>query len=219
MDFSCFLSGMIRICTEPVLLFFWWKKKRARLFPALAALIVCFPVFMIANGIRNGFAHDEFYAAYLKQGLLYGIFEEGAKFLMLRFALESYDSRRDAVTYGLGHGYLESFFAGLSCFGLIGSGNAAPDILLVNLWSAIEGAASVTALTMIIFYGIRTGRSKITLPAAMLIHAFCNAFMGIFRFSTPIVIGVMTPVCAAVCYAAYRCWKALEDPYGDEYEY
>jgi hypothetical protein len=43
--------------------------------------------------------------------------------------------------------------------------------------------------------------------------------MGIFRFSTPIVIGVMTPVCAAVCYAAYRCWKALEDPYGDEYEY
>ena len=67
MDFSCFLSGMLRICTEPVLLFFWWKKKRARLFPALAALIVCFPVFMIANGIRNGFAHDEFYAAYLKR--------------------------------------------------------------------------------------------------------------------------------------------------------
>ena len=217
MDFSCFLSGMIRICIEPVLLFFWWKKKRARLFPALAALIVCFPVFIVANCIRNGFAHDEFYAAYLKQGLLYGIFEEGAKFLMLRFALESYDSRKDAVTYGLGHGYLESFFAGLSCFGLIGADNVAPDILLVNVWSAIDGVLSVVALTVIIAYGIRMGKSKITLPAAMLIHAFSNAFMGIFRFSTPIVIGVMTPVSAAICYAAYRCWTAMEDPFEDEY--
>ena len=65
MDFSCFLSGIIRICIEPVLLFFWWKKKRARLFPALAALIVCFPVFMIANGIRNGFGFWQFFARFL----------------------------------------------------------------------------------------------------------------------------------------------------------
>lgn len=53
------------------------------------------------------------------------------------------------------------------------------------------------------------GCSKYTLPIVILLHAFSNAFTGLFQFSTPIEI--------AVCYAAYRCWKTLEDPYEDEF--
>ena len=200
---------MIRICIEPVLLFFLWKKKRARLFPALAALIVCFPVFIVANCIRNGFAHDEFYAAYLKQGLLYGIFEEGSKYLALRFLLSSYDDRRDAVTYGIGHGAFESFSGGIACINLISTGRAAPGILPVNLFTAVEGAAFAIALTVLIFYGIQTGRSKIMLPVAIFLHFISNATTTLYSFSTPIVVIKSTVITAGICYAAYRCFLKL----------
>ena len=215
-DMSCVLAGLVRILTPPLLVFLWHKKTGARIYPALIAFVVCFPAFIIGAMIRSGFQIESFVGRFLANGLLYGILEEGTKFLTMRFLLEDYDSREDAVTYGLAHGYQENFTAGLSCFGLIGTGNAASDIFGVNLWTAVCGALFAVSLTVLIFYGIRTDKSMLMLPAAILLHAFGNAFLGIFRFDTAIVIfgdGLLT---AGVCYAAYRCWKNLRNPYDFE---
>lgn len=215
-DFSCVLAGLVRILTPPLLVFLWHKKTGARIYPALIAFVVCFPAFIIGAMIRSGFQIESFVGRFLANGLLYGILEEGTKFLTMKFLLEEYDSREDAVTYGLAHGYQENFTAGLSCFGLIGTGNAASDIFGVNLWTAVCGALFAVSLTVLIFYGIRTDKSMLMLPIAILAHAFSNAFLGIFRFDTAIVIfgdGLLT---VGVCYAAYRCWKNLWNPYDFE---
>lgn len=214
-DFSCVLAGLTRILMPPVLILLWRRRTGARLFPALISVIVCFPAFIIGNAIRSGLHSESVIGYALENGLLFGILEEGTKFLALRFLLEDYDSRKDAVTYGLAHGYQENFCAGLSCFGLIGTEKAASDIFGVNLWTSLSGPVSAAALTFLIFYGIQTGKSKLMLPAAILVHACSNAFFRIFYFDTPLVIFVDALVTAGVCYAAYRCRKNLQSPYDD----
>ena len=117
-DINCLLAGLARLLVPVLLLIFWHKRTGARIFPAIAAFLVCLPVFTIAGLIRTGFTQNDLLSFCLKQGLLYGIFEEGSKYLVLRFLLSSYDDRRDAVTYGIGHGAFESFSGGIACIGI-----------------------------------------------------------------------------------------------------
>lgn len=212
-NLNCLLAGLSRLLFPVLLLIFWRKKTGALILPAFAALLVCFPAFIIAGAIRSGFSHDNYLCFYIQQGLLYGIFEEGTKFLVLNYLLTSYDNRRDAVTYGIGHSYFEEFGGGMACLNLIGTGRAAPDIFIVNLFGSIEGAAFVIALTVIIFYGIQTNRSRTMLPFAMLLHAVSNMTTGIFMFSTPIVIIKSTFLTGIICFIAYRCWLAMRIEY------
>ena len=107
-DLSCLLAGLTNLLGPLLLLIFWHKRTGARILPAPAALAVCLPVFIVAGAIRAGFDRSDYLSFYLQQALLYGIFEEGSKFVVLRWLLSSYDHRRDAVTYAIGHGSFES---------------------------------------------------------------------------------------------------------------
>ncbi|MBO4493359.1 MAG: YhfC family intramembrane metalloprotease [Ruminococcus sp.] len=208
-DINCLLAGLVRLLVPVLLLIFWRKRTGARIFPALAAFLVCLPVFTIAGLMRTGLAQNDLLSFCLKQGILYGIFEEGSKYLALRFLLSSYDDRRDAVSYGIGHGTFESFSGGIACINLIGTGRAAPYILPVNLFTAIEGVTFAIALTVLIFYGIQTGRTKIMLPVAIFLHFISNATTTLYSFSTPIVVIKSTVLTAGICYAAYHCFVKL----------
>lgn len=210
-DFACFLAGMVRLLAPGVLVLLWHKKTGARLYPALLAFAVCLPAFIVGSAIRSGFSHDDAIAYYIKQGILFGIVEEGTKYLVLRFLLAAYDDRKDAVSYGIGHSAYELFASGITCIGLIGTGKAASGIFGIALLSVIEHPLWTAALTVLIFYGIRTEKTKIMLPAAMLLHAVCNASQGIFIESAARAINLV--LLAGMCFAAYRCWKAMEDPY------
>ncbi|SEH57360.1 Putative membrane peptidase family [Ruminococcus flavefaciens] len=207
-DINCLLAGLTRLLGPLLLLIFWHKKTGARILPAPVALVVCFPVFIVAGAIRSGFDHSDWIAFHIQQGLLYGIFEEGAKFLVLRYLLTSYDDRKDAVTYGIGHSAFEEFGAGMACFNLIGTGRAAADIFPVNLFSFIEGSAFCIAVTILIFYGIQMNKSKLMLPLAMLLHFISNFIGG--ALGQPYSAILDTLITAGICYAAYRCYKALE---------
>lgn len=213
-DISCFLAGIVRLFGPPALLILWHKKSGARLYPAFIALPVCFPVFIIGAVIRSGFSQENLLSYFILQALLYGFLEEGAKFLVLRFFLTDYDSPKDAASYGIGHSAYEEFGAGISCFGLIGTGSAASDILPMGIWSLIEGTAFAVGVTVLILYGIRTDRSKIMLPAAMLLHALSNFTGALAPYSVPAAL-LRILLTAGICYAAYRCRKALQDPFSD----
>ena len=206
-DLNCIAAGLIRLLSPVLLLIFWHKRTRARVLPAAIALAACFPVFIFGNFIRSGFARDSLWF-YVEQGLLFGVLEEGAKFLVLRYLLTSYDNRRDAVTYGIGHSAFEEFGAGMACLNLIGTGRAASDIFLVNLVSFIEGSAFCIAVTILIFYGIQMNKSKLMLPLAMLLHFISNFIGG--ALGQPYSAILDTLITAGICYAAYRCYKALE---------
>ena len=205
---------MVGLFGPPALLIFWHKKSGARLYPAMIALPVCFPVFLIGAVIRSGLSQENLFRFLILQALLYGILEESAKFLMLRFFLTDYDSPKDAASYGIGHSAYEEFGAGIRCLGLIGTGNAAPDILPMGIWSLAEGTAFTVGLTVLILFGIRTDRSKIMLPAAILLHALGNISGAIASYSALAAI-LRILLTAGICFAAYRCRKALQEPFYD----
>ena len=211
-DISCFLAAIIGLFGPLALLVLWHKKTGARFYPAMIALPVCFPVFVTGAVIRSGFSQENLLRYFILQALLYGILEEGAKFLMLRFFLTEYDSPKDAASYGIGHTAYESFGAGIRCFGLIGTGNAAADILPMGIWSLIEGTASTVGVTVLILYGIRTDKSKIMLPAAILLHTAGNFTGALASFSGAAAV-LRILLTAGTCFAAYRCRKAMEDPF------
>ena len=214
LDISCLLAGLVRLLGPVAFLIIWHKKTGARFFPAPVAFAVCIPVFIVGGAIRTGFSHSDFYTYYILQGLLYGILEEGAKFLMLKYFLTAYSECKDAVTYNIGHSAFEASGGGIACLALIGSGRAASDILFVNTFTTVEEAFSCVAIGAIIYYGIYTGKSIVTMPAVIFLHAFSSFAGGILMFNTPVLAVVLTLLTAGKCYAGYRCWKAVKSDYG-----
>lgn len=213
-DLCCLLAGLINLGSPAVLVLLWNKKTGARLFPALAAFLICFPVFIMGNAIRSGFDRSSYVAFYIQQALLYGVLEESTKYLMMRYWLTSYDNRKDSVNYSIGHGAYEQLGIGLSCFGMIGTG-ASPAILFFQIWSVALDTISGAAVAVIIFYGIRREKSIVTLPAAILSHALCNVSAGIFIAPVSLIPRFLVDLC--MCYAGYRCWIALKSPFEEDY--
>ena len=213
-DLSCLLAGLLNLLCPLFLLILWHKRTGARLYPALIAFVVCFPVFFIGNVIRLGFDRSDAIAFYIQQGLLYGVFEECTKYIMMRYALSDYDNRRDAVTYAVGHASYESLGMGFTCLGLIGTGSAIPEIFFFQLWSVTESMLSAAAVGILIFYAVQRNRAIVIMPAVILLHAVCNASVGIFV--EPVAIAVNTLAAAGECLAAYRCWNLLTPFYEDE---
>lgn len=207
-DLSCFLSGLVWLVGTPLLLYLWRKKTGAKIYPAFIAFAVCIPVFMLAAAIRLGFEGEISIEYYIKRGLLYGVLEEGAKFAALKLMYDDLNSRRDAVSYSVGHGAFEGLTAGLSCFGLIGTDRADDSIFAVNIWAAAEGAAFCAALTVLIWYGIATDKWRTILPAVMLMHALSNMAGHILQY-TILEIPVQTLITIGECAAGYICWKKL----------
>ena len=114
-----------------------------------------------------------------------------------------------AVTYGIGHSAYETFASGVTCLGLIGTGQANPNILWIQIFSFIEGTAYCAAATVLIFYGIRTDRAKRILPIVILMHMMISAGTGLL--ADPAVVVLRTLLTAGMCFAAYRCWKEMAD--------
>ena len=213
-DISCLLAGLLNLCGPPFLVIFWHKRTGARFYPALIAFAVCLPVFFIGNALRSGFDRSSPIAFYIQQGLIFGILEETAKYLVLRYGLKDYDNRRDAVTYAIGHSSYENLGIGLTCLGLIGTGTAIPEIFFFQLWSFVVDTASAAAVGILIFYGIYRERAIVIMPTVILLHAIGNASVGIFIEPVAILISML--IAAGECFAAYRCWQVLRSPFEDE---
>lgn len=108
-----------------------WKKKDMSIRPAVVGAITFFVFSQILEGIpktlffvidsgvsRYIWAHA--WAYVLIGCLLAGIFEEVGRYVAFRFFLKKQRDRRDAITYGIGHGGIESIlFLTLGAFSSI----------------------------------------------------------------------------------------------------
>lgn len=206
-SYDCIAAGLIRLLFPAVLLIILKRWKNVPVFPAFISFGVCYPVFFLANIIRSGFDTSDLALFYIKQGVLYGIFEEGIKLAVLYYLSEHYDRKGFAVSCGIGHCAFEDVGAAFSCFALVGSDSIHPLIFWFNLWAAVEGIAFCTALSVLLYCGIRKERMWRMLVTAVLLHAVSNAVGGVFSFSDTIVIVLRTVITAAVCYAAYLCGR------------
>lgn len=119
----------------PVLVLLLWKAKfcrGAKLYPAVVGAIT----FVVFSQVLEGVPKNIFFGgstgvsqyvlthawAYTLIGcLLAGVFEEVGRYLAFRYLLKRYTNRWDAVTYGIGHGGIESILV----LGLTGINNIA----------------------------------------------------------------------------------------------
>ena len=119
----------------PILVLLLWKAKfcrGARLYPAVVGAIT----FVVFAQVLEGVPKNIFFGgstgvsqyvlthawAYTLIGcLLAGVFEEVGRYLAFRYLLKRYTNRWDAVTYGIGHGGVESILV----LGLTGINNLA----------------------------------------------------------------------------------------------
>ena len=106
----------------PVLVLLVWKFKfcrGAKLFPAVAGAVTFVVFAQVLEGVPKAiffggstgvsqYVLTHAWAYTLIGCLLAGVFEEVGRYLAFRFLLKRYTNRWDAVTYGIGHGGIES---------------------------------------------------------------------------------------------------------------
>ena len=106
----------------PVLVLLVWKFKFCRgtkLFPAVVGAVTFVVFAQVLEGVPKAiffgggtgvsqYVLTHAWAYTLIGCLLAGVFEEVGRYLAFRFLLKRYTNRRDAVTYGIGHGGIEA---------------------------------------------------------------------------------------------------------------
>ena len=109
------LAGVIQLLLPVTLWILWRRKTRASWLPLLAGLLG-FIVIGTVRAVFRAIFLTEMQSSpllyYLAQALLAGIFEEGGKYLVMRFAIPNCDRQHDAVSYGIGHSAVEHYAAG-----------------------------------------------------------------------------------------------------------
>ena len=112
------LEGTLAVFMPIAVLIIWKIKTKAKLVPFWIGCLI-FPVFalVIESVCVAGIAFADKKLLNLRSNnlLLYtfsaamaGIFEETGRFVAFKFLLRKYKDRRDSVTYGIGHGGIES---------------------------------------------------------------------------------------------------------------
>lgn len=118
----------------PIIVLIVWKKNqgRIRLKPAVAGAVVFIIFTQMLETVPKLFLFGDTKIseyvwshpwAYVTAGcLLAGIFEEIGRYVAFRFFLKDYHDRKDAITYGIGHGGIESVLVlgitGISSIGM-----------------------------------------------------------------------------------------------------
>lgn len=105
------LSGLIALLMPFVFWFVWRKKAHASWIPLIIGVIGYLFIGTIRGIARAMFLsgmQDTPWTYYILQAVFAGVFEEGGRYLIFRHAIPHRDLYRDAVSYGIGHGGLES---------------------------------------------------------------------------------------------------------------
>lgn len=118
------IQGVLMILLPVALLVIWKKKTHIALaMPVLigaaawflfAILLKLAPAYLLmqANNPVAEMIRGNVWLSYLTAGILAGVFEETGRYLSFRFVLTKQNTRRTAVSYGIGHGGFESVYVG-----------------------------------------------------------------------------------------------------------
>ena len=122
---SLICGGLAMILSAAAAVFFWHKKGGLKLKPLIVGAVV-FPLFalilkaiplyplMIADNAVSRAINGSTLLTCAAAGLSAGIFEETGRFIAYKTLLRDCTDRRDAVSYGLGHGGFECLYIAVS---------------------------------------------------------------------------------------------------------
>ncbi|NLL76529.1 MAG: YhfC family intramembrane metalloprotease [Clostridiales bacterium] len=116
---NMWITAVVSIFLPIVLLVMWKKKKKVRISPffigaltfiAFALILenICHQFFLVRESALSRFMNENTWAYVLYAALAAGIFEETGRFIAFKFFMKNNDKKEDAITYGIGHGGIES---------------------------------------------------------------------------------------------------------------
>lgn len=136
---NMWITAVVSIFLPIVLLIMWRKKMKVRIAPffvgalifivfALVLENISHSIFIIKDSGLSRFVNGNTWAYVLYGALAAGIFEETGRFVAFKFFMKNNDDKESAVTYGIGHGGIESIlvvgFSMLSSIFLISTLNS-----------------------------------------------------------------------------------------------
>ena len=237
----------------PVLVFLVWKFKfcrGAKLFPAVVGAVTFVVFAQVLEGVPKAiffgggtgvsqYVLTHAWAYTLIGCLLAGVFEEVGRYLAFRFLLKRYTNRRDAVTYGIGHGGIEAILVlGLTAINniaiaqLVNSGsietitNGLTDVQLDQVQAQIAAVASFGAeraiamtlhisLSVVVFRAVRQRKAGY-LGLAVALHALFDVPAALFQcgvlHSTWLVEALLLVLCLGCAAYAKKQYCALQEP-------
>ncbi|MEG2008197.1 MAG: YhfC family glutamic-type intramembrane protease [Oscillospiraceae bacterium] len=134
-------------------------------------------------------------------GVTAGLFEETARYLMVRCFLKNNRRFSDAIAFGLGHGGIEAVILLAS---VLAAGAA------VSPWAYVERILAMTmhvGMTVIVFAGFQKGSELAYLAAAIGVHALVDSLCGILpAFGAGILVMEAVLAAFALCLLIYIFW-------------
>lgn len=112
------IAGILGVIIPTITLIIW-KKKKLSIKPAVVGAVTFVVFSQVLEGVPKAllFMIDSKVSSYiwthpwayvLAGCLLAGVFEEVGRYVAFRFFLKNEDNKEDAITYGIGHGGIES---------------------------------------------------------------------------------------------------------------
>lgn len=180
---SIVISGIAMILL-PVIVFIVWKiKTHTKIKPVIIGAVT---FLMFAIVLKLPFAYLLYQADnpaakeistnpwlyYLVGGFLAGIFEESGRFIAFKTLLKKNNERTVSVSYGIGHGGIESIYIGFSMFSILATA------LMVNSGNISELVAGVPSEQIGVLEDQLIQYSSMTLLDALLsVFERCSAIM------------------------------------------
>lgn len=143
---NMWITAVVSIFLPIVLLIMWRKKMKVRIAPffvgalifivfALVLENISHSIFIIKDSGLSRFVNGNTWAYVLYGALAAGIFEETGRFVAFKFFMKNNDDKESAVTYGIGHGGIESIlvvgFSMLSSIFLISTLNSMGELTIM----------------------------------------------------------------------------------------
>lgn len=192
------IEGILVIALPIIALIIWKKKTKEPLFPVLigaisfigfGVLLKTIPALLLLTGdnpVAKAITGNVWLSAIIGGGLLAGIFEEGGRFISYKFFLKKYKSKKTAISYGIGHGGIESAYVGYTAFtfalmGVIINGGGI-DTIIGNLDESTKAVAmaqlesyAVSPLYMPAVFGTLERISAMIFHTSMSVFVFAAA--------------------------------------------
>ncbi len=143
------ITAAVSILLPIVLLIVWMRKTKTKIAPffvgaftfilfALVLESLCHQFFLIKDSALSRYMNSHTWAYVLYAALAAGIFEETGRLIAFKFFMGKTDKKEDAVTYGIGHGGIESIL--LVGFTMLSS------IILVSALNSMGGIDNYVAM-------------------------------------------------------------------------
>lgn len=143
------ITAAVSILLPIVLLIVWMRKTKSKIAPFFAgaftfilfALVlesICHQFFLVKDSALSRFVNGNIWAYVLYAAFAAGIFEETGRLIAFKFFTGKSGKKETAVTYGIGHGGIESIL--LVGFSMLSS------MILISTLKAMGGVDSYVAL-------------------------------------------------------------------------